>query len=235
MTEPSYQIGEPTAGSPQGGSDEPRQWSVKAAIKGLMPGSIRREIESYRRYKKIERPIYLKLRLLDGVGMGNAKNKAPETARSFVFVCFGNIMRSPMCAALMKRELSQHIGRFSVISAGLHASPGRTAHPWSIAAARELGIFLDEHRAQLLTAEMVERADAIFAMDYQNQVELLACYPTAKGKIFMLSAYAEESYRGIEIPDPYYGDAEQTLRCYRVLQTCIHNVAASVLRDRSQE
>lgn len=133
-----------------------------------------------------------------------------------------------MSEALLKRELALHQGAASVISAGLHATPGTRAHPWALAAARELGISLDHHRSQLLTAEMVEQADAIFAMDYQNQVELLTYYPNARGKIFMLAAYAEDSYRSIEIPDPYYGDAQQTLRCYRVLQTCIQNVAAGL-------
>jgi protein-tyrosine phosphatase len=193
---------------------------------------VAQEIESYRRYKKKERPIYLKLRLLDGIGVGSGKRKAPSTSRAFVFVCFGNIMRSPMSEALMKREISQHRAGISVISAGLHATPGTTAHPWALAAARELGISLEQHRAQLLTAEMVDQADAIFAMDYQNLVELLAYYPNAKEKIFMLAAYAEDSYRGVEIPDPYYGDAQQTLQCYRVLQTCIQNIAASMLQQQ---
>lgn len=234
MTEPSYELDEPVAASqPAGKSAERAQGFFNAAIASYLPKAVVREIQSYRRYKKIERPIYLKLRLLEGIGMGSGKRKAPTTARAFVFVCFGNIMRSPMCEALMKRELSRHQAGVSVISAGLHASPGNSAHPWAMAAARDLGISLEQHRAQLLTVEMVEQADAVFAMDYQNQVELLAYYPNARGKIFMLAAYAEHSYGRVEIPDPYYGDAQETLRCYRVLQACIHNIAASIVRAQN--
>ncbi len=133
----------------------------------------------------------------------------------------------------MKRELSRH-PHVSTISAGLHATPGTRAHPWALAAARELGISLEEHRSQLLTGEMVDRADAIFAMDYQNQVELLMYYPNARGKIFMLAAYARHSYRGVEIPDPYYGDAEETLRCYGVCESCVQNLAASILQPQAK-
>lgn len=131
----------------------------------------------------------------------------------------------------MKRELTNHSGQVKVASAGLHASPGKAAHPWAIVAARGLGISLDDHRAQLLTAGMVEKSDAIFAMDYQNQVELLARYPEAKEKIFMLGAHAGESYPRVEIADPYYGDLEQTRLCYQILQSCIRDVAAGVMKS----
>ena len=137
-----------------------------------------------------------------------------------------------MCEALIKRELAGAPG-IKVVSAGLHASPGNTAHPWAIAAARELGISLDGHRAQLLTPAMVDQADAIFAMDYQNEVELLTRYPHARNKILMLAAYAGDGYCGVEISDPYYGDPERTRACYEILAMCIENLVASGLVDSS--
>lgn len=234
LIEPSHQIDEPVSESQKSSPEtgERAKGSMKGAIKKLLPRFLVQEIQSFRKYKKNERPIYLKLRLLEGIGLGNGKRlQAPATARAFVFVCFGNIMRSPMCEALMRRELPDQSGQVTIISAGLHASQGTMAHPWALAAARELGISLDDHRAQQLTAEMVDQSDAIFAMDCQNQVELLANYPNAKRKIFMLGAYAGDSDRRVEIPDPYYGDPEQTRHCYQVLQRCIHNVASAVLRD----
>ena len=217
---------------PAPGSSERAISSAKEVIKRWLPRYLVQEIQSYRKFKKIERPIYLKLRLMNGVGLGSGKFlKAPATARTFVFVCFGNIMRSPMCEALMKRELADQPGRVTIVSAGLHASPGKTAHSWALTAARELGISLDDHRARPLTTDIVNQADAVFAMDYQNQVELLAHYPGAKGKVFMLRAYAGDADRRVEIPDPYYGNLEQTRHCYQLLQSCIHNVASGVLQD----
>jgi protein-tyrosine-phosphatase len=47
-------------------------------------------------------------------------------------------------------------------------------------------------------------------------------------KVVMLSAYAEGAQRCREIPDPYFGDLEATRRCYALLQTCIHNLAAEL-------
>jgi protein-tyrosine-phosphatase len=134
-----------------------------------------------------------------------------------------------MCEALASRALPQVPSRnVTVRSAGIHAVPGREAHPWAISAARESGISLENHRARLLTAEMVNHADAIFAMDFQNQVQLLSRYPEARNKIFMLGAYAGEDYRPLEISDPYYSGEAGTRVCYKILSTCIDNLVRSL-------
>src|SRR5260370_5080915 len=87
------------------------------------------------------------------------------------------------------------------VSGGLHASPGHEPHPWAQQASAEVGISLADHRAKLVTREMVEQADCIFAMDFQNKAELLTLYPDAREKILMLSAYAEGPSQYREIDD----------------------------------
>ena len=143
-------------------------------------------------------------------------------------------MRSPMAEALMKQALTEagFVQQVDVVSAGLHAVPGREAHPWARAASADFGISLEQHRAKLLTPEMVERADCIFAMDFQNKAELLALYPESRHKIRMLSAYAEGRSQYREIPDPYLGDIEITRSCYRELQKCIRNLMISTFPPR---
>jgi len=203
---------------------------IKAAGQNLLPGVVLREVQRYRTYAGVERSLYLKIRVLNAIGLTDPKrSRPPGTARSFVFVCFGNIMRSPMCEALMNRALAAIPDKqITVTSAGLNAAPGRAAHPWAVAAARELGISLENHRAKLLTAEVVNQADVIFAMDCQNQVQLLSRYAHAKDKVFMLGAYAGEDYRLLEIHDPYYAGEAGTRDCYKVLNTCIQNLVNSI-------
>jgi protein-tyrosine-phosphatase len=134
-----------------------------------------------------------------------------------------------MCEALMNRALAGVPEKqITVASAGLNAEPGRSAHPWAVAAARELGISLEGHRAKLLTTEMVEQADVIFAMDRQNQVQLLSRYSHAKHKVFMLGAYAGEDFRRLEINDPYYAGEAGTRDCYKILDSCIQNLVSSL-------
>jgi protein-tyrosine-phosphatase len=140
-----------------------------------------------------------------------------------------------MCEALMRQALGAELRHFSVRSAGLHAVPGIAAHAWALASAREFGLSLDDYRAQSLTAEMVQEADAIFAMDYQNEVELLSAYPAARQKVFMLGAYVAGGHRHLEIADPYYATPEQTRNCYQVLQRCVHELAAEVLQNSKEK
>ena len=217
------------------------QWrltkSMKAIARRLLPEVIIHEVQQYRMYEKNERALYLKIKLLDRTRILNPKRvNLPQTARSFLFVCFGNIMRSPMCEAFMKRALKEFPNtQITVTSAGLNAVPGRSAHPWAITAARHFGINLENHHAQLLTIEMIAQADAIFIMDYQNRVQLLSRHPRSREKVFMLSAYADKDYRLVEIHDPYFSDEDGTRKCYEILDTCISNLIKSLALETKTE
>jgi len=173
---------------------------------------------------------YATLRLCDAIGI-KSFNRAlmPVPCHSLVFVCFGNIMRSPMAEALMKRALTEAglEQQIKVASAGLHAVRGGEAHPWAVEASAGMGISLIHHRATPLTQEIVRQADCIFAMDFQNKAELLTLYQEARHKICMLGAYAKGPQQYREIPDPYLGDLNTTKCCFRELQTCIRNLMAS--------
>jgi hypothetical protein len=65
-------------------------------------------------------------------------------------------------------------------------------------------------------------------MDVQNQVEFLSRYPEAAGRLFLLGAYSGTTSRAIEIRDPFFGNLDETRRCYRLLQTCTQNLADSL-------
>jgi len=206
---------------------------IAAIAKKLLPEIVLLEIRHYRSYKKGERPLYLQIRISNRLGFTNPKlARVPKSAQAFLFVCFGNIMRSPMCEALLNRELANlEVPRITVTSAGLNAIPDRPAHAWAITAARELGISLEDHRARLLTPEMVDQADVIFVMDYQNQVQLLSRWAHAQKKVFLLSAYASQDYELVEIVDPYYLGVEGTRHCYNILDACIRNLVRGILNE----
>jgi protein-tyrosine-phosphatase len=199
----------------------------KTSLRKIIPGSLLKERAVIIRLGPGAGRIYARMRSLEAIAI-NPMNKrlVPADARFFVFVCFGNIMRSPMADALLKQVAVEAKTQIRSDSAGLHAIPDNPAHQWAQTAANEMGISLAAHRAKLLTVEMVEQADAIFAMDLQNLAELLNLYPRFRAKIFMLSAYARNPLLR-EIPDPYFGDLDTTRQCYRVLQTCVRNLLAS--------
>jgi protein-tyrosine-phosphatase/predicted ATP-grasp superfamily ATP-dependent carboligase len=207
---------------------------LKALSRRFLPQRVKPYAGIYSRLAPEARPVYVKLCIHNVLGLGSAdgrgaSGRVPQDAKSFLFVCFGNLMRSPMAAAMLRHALAeQAVDGIVVRSAGLHAVPGRKAHLWALAVSRELGIPLDQHQAQLLTPELVSSSDAIFAMDFENLAELETLYPNAKNKILLLSSYADGKQRHSEIPDPYFGDIETTRRCYSVLSKCIGNLARDI-------
>jgi len=135
-----------------------------------------------------------------------------------------------MAEALFRKSAMDAKLPVQVCSAGLHAIPGTPAHAWALSASQEIGLPLTEHRAQLLTPELVSQVDVIFAMDFQNKAELLALYPQHRSRVLMLGEYAEGATRGSEVPDPYYGNLDTTRNCYALLQSCIRNLITELLR-----
>jgi len=208
---------------------------VKDMLKRSLPEHLISEIRAYRKNPPDQRSTYLRLRVANGSSFKRmAKLRVPRTARSLLFVCFGNIMRSPMCEALATKALAeQKRSDIIVTSAGTHAIPGRQAHPWAIGAASQMGIDLSHHGARAITAEMVHDADAILAMDCRNVVELIARFPAAKEKLYMLGAYAKYGRESVEIEDPFYGGEEATRHCYQCLRNCIDNLIAGLLRSEN--
>lgn len=201
---------------------EPTPPGWKQVLRSIAPGALLRERQVILRLGPLAGAIYARLRVLDSLGV-NPHSTPPlgTNTRSVIFICFGNIMRSPMAEALFRREAEAVQLAVRATSAGLHAISGSEPHPWALAASAEIGAPLTHHRSRLLTPEMISEADAIFAMDFQNLAELLALYPGASHKILLLAPYAESGRRGREIADPYFGNLDTTRDCYDMLHRCI--------------
>lgn len=126
---------------------------------------------------------------------------------SVLFVCMGNICRSPTAEGVF-RHYVQEAGLTSQIwvdSAGTHAyhvnePPDRRAR----AAAERRGISLEKIRARRVRGDDFEKFDYVIAMDQDNYallIERAADEHHDKIRLFLDFAVGEES----EVPDPYYG------------------------------
>lgn len=203
--------------------------TLKQTLAGVVPGSLRRERATILRLGATAGPIYARLRLLDSLGIrSHTRSVIPPGARSFLFVCFGNIMRSPMAEALFHKSMKEAQLRIHACSAGLHAIAGTPPEPRALTVAEEMHISLSNHRAQLLTPDLAAQADVILGMDYQNTAELLALYPSHREKILLLSAFAKDNRRHREIPDPYLGNLDATRNCYTFLQLCVDGLTSEL-------
>jgi protein-tyrosine phosphatase len=118
---------------------------------------------------------------------------------SVLFVCLGNICRSPMADAIARHRYPQ----VTVDSAGTGAyHVGETADPRTLEVLRRHGIPYDG-RARQVRASDFEDFDLILAMDASNRKNLLRIAPTAHAhKVRMVLEPLEV---GREVSDPYYG------------------------------
>jgi protein-tyrosine phosphatase len=127
-----------------------------------------------------------------------------------LFVCMGNICRSPTAEGVFRAYVRRHAPDVAVEidSAGTHDyHVGEPPDRRSIAAARRRGIDLSGLRARQVTATDFERFDLIVAMDRLNHVTLLDRSPGQyHSRIRTLLEFA--AGRGHDVPDPYYGGPE---------------------------
>jgi len=130
-----------------------------------------------------------------------------------LFVCMGNICRSPTAHAVMQHKIEQRglTDRIQVESAGTHAYHiGEQSDPRSRAKAAEKGIDMDYIRAQKISLLDHDEFDYIYAMDRDNLALIKLNAPDdgrAKVALFLDSARDQGLTDRVEVPDPYYGGA----------------------------
>ena len=125
-----------------------------------------------------------------------------------LFVCTGNICRSPTAEAVA-RYWAKNMGldgELQFDSAGTHAyHVGEEPDPRAQDAARERGYDLSRLKARRLTAQDFASFDLILAMDYVHLDEMLhECPPQYQDKLAMFLVKAGVKHAE-EVPDPYYG------------------------------
>ena len=115
----------------------------------------------------------------------------PDGAFGVLFVCTGNICRSPTAEALARRELERHPGvPIQVSSAGSHALEGNPAASRSMLAAATRGASLERHFARELTRRRVRAADLILCMAAEHRPFVLSYDRAAAGRTFLLATFA---------------------------------------------
>ncbi len=127
-----------------------------------------------------------------------------------LFVCMGNICRSPTAQGVFEKLVSEHAlaERIVIDSAGTHAYHiGEVPDARASAAAMRRGIDLSPQRARRVSPADFEQFDYVLAMDTSNYADLSdLCSPEQSPKLQLFLEFA--SVPGIkEVPDPYYGGA----------------------------
>lgn len=154
---------------------------------------------------------------------------------SVLFVCMGNICRSPTAEGVFVRKVQDAglAGRIHIDSAGTHAYHiGNPPDPRTRQAALRRGYDLSLLRARKVATQDLERFDYVLAMDADN-LSILESLKSAQSRsriaLFMDFAPAHEIR---EVPDPYYGGESGFERVLDMVEVAAEGLLQAIRQEK---
>ncbi len=146
-------------------------------------------------------------------------------SRRVLFVCTGNVCRSPMAEGFLRHMARKAGADIEVGSAGLGAMEDMGPSRNSVIAMDEEGIDISRQRSRMLTPEMVEDYTHIFGLGSGHAEAIRGYFPEAREKTFVLREFIADGL-DLEVPDPIGGDLDE----YRLTRNLIKEAMPSILR-----
>lgn len=126
--------------------------------------------------------------------------------KKILFVCTGNICRSPMAHLYMQKQIDD-IGiqeKYFVDSCGIYANDGEKATENAKQIMKEkYGVHMENHVAKSISRVNINEFDYIFCMTKQQKVNIMVLYPEVLDKLYTLREYIDSSKEYIDIDDPW--------------------------------
>ena len=148
--------------------------------------------------------------------------------KSVLFVCTGNICRSPIAEGLFRRLIGNRKD-IEVASAGVHAVRGQPPSLYAVQVCEAEGVNISDQRSQPLTADLVDRATHIFAMTGTHLETIHMLFPHGAEKTFLLREFEEPGatcWR--DVPDPIGMGREVYETCARTIKNALPSVLGFV-------
>jgi protein-tyrosine phosphatase len=161
-----------------------------------------------------------------------------ERMTRVLFVCMGNICRSPTAEAVFRRLAAQRglLGELEIDSAGTHGyHVGETPDARTQRAAAERKYDLSEIHARKVAPEDLEYFDLVLAMDRSNLDSLRKLCPSDRlHRLKLFMSYARQ-FDDDEVPDPYYGLAHDFDLVLDMIEDAAEGLLDSVVRERGNQ
>lgn len=175
-------------------------------------------------------------RILHTVRRRAARRTVRRTPKppSVLFICQGNIYRSPFAEAVLRRPGLLDDRNMSVASAGF-VGPGRPSPDDAIAAADRRGVDLRGHRSRLMTPAMLRRPTLPVVMDTRQRAAVAARYGRRRSEILVLGDLDPEPIRWRRIRDPWDGSEEILEPTYDRIDRCVRELARVLNESESPD
>ena len=139
--------------------------------------------------------------------------------RMILFICSGNICRSPMAEYMLKQRLGRN-STWKICSAGVMAGAGISASQSAMKVLKKRGIDMSAHISRQVTRELVDEASLIIVMTIGHFEEMRMSFPDAEQKLFLLNSFNPKA-KNRDVADPMGANEDFYSEVYRQIEMAL--------------
>jgi protein-tyrosine phosphatase len=155
---------------------------------------------------------------------------------SVIFVCLGNICRSPTARGLFEAKakaagIRDKIRIDSAGTSGYHV--GDRPDPGAIRVCHQMGVDISEDRSRKVTPADLQSFDYVIAMDNSNYRDMLRVDSQAVDRLYLMRQF-EPGAKDMDVPDPWGGGIDGFERMCQIIERSVEGLLEKMISDHPQ-